>query len=50
MLVIKLIAEGSAIFDVIVRADNSALAKKVITSTVNKATNSTIAEKVMNII
>ena len=49
MLVIKpRSAEGSGIFDVIVRAANSALAKKVIKSAVNKAANSTVAKKVIN--
>ena len=49
MLVIKpRSAEGSGIFDVIVRAANSALAKKVIRSAVNKAANSTVAKKVIN--
>ena len=38
-------APGSGIFDVIAKAANSALAKKVITSAVNKATNSNLAKK-----
>ena len=37
MLVIKSRAQGAGIFDVIAKAANSALAKKVITSAVNKA-------------
>ena len=48
MLVIKPRAQGGGIFDVIVKAANSALAKKVITSAVNKAANSNIAKKVIN--
>ena len=48
MLVIKPRVEGSGIFDVIVRAANSALAKKVISSAVDKAATSTIAKKVIN--
>ena len=48
MLVIEPRAQGGGIFDVIVRAANSALAKKVITSAVNKAANSTVAKKVIN--
>ena len=45
MLVIKPRAQGGGIFDVIVKAANSALAKKVITSAVNKASNSNVAKK-----
>ena len=48
MLVIKPRAQGGGIFDVIVKAANSALAKKVISSAVNKASNSTLARKVVN--
>ena len=48
MLVIRPRAQGDGIFDVIVKADNSALAKKVITSAVYEAANSTVAIKVMN--
>ena len=48
MLVIKPRAKGSGIFDVFVKAANSALARKVITSAVNKAANSSIAKKVVN--
>ena len=44
MLVIKSRAHGGGIFDVIAKAANSALAKKVITA----ATNSTLAKKVVN--
>ena len=44
MLVIKPRAQGGGIFDVIAKAANSALAKKVITA----ATNSTLAKKVVN--
>ena len=44
MLVIKSRAQGGGIFDVIAKAANSALAKKVITA----ATNSTLAKKVVN--
>ena len=45
MLVIEPRAQGGGIFDVIVKAANSALAKKVITSAVNKASNSNVAKK-----
>ena len=48
MLIIRPRAEGSGIFDVLVRAANSTLAKKVIKSAVNKAANSTVAKKVIN--
>ena len=48
MLVIEPRAQGGGIFDVIVKAANSALAKKVITSAVNKAANSNVAKKVIN--
>ena len=48
MLVIKPRAKGSGIFDIFVKAANSALAKKVITSAVNKATGSTVAKKLIN--
>ena len=44
MLVIKPRAQGGGIFDVIAKAANSALAKKVITA----ATNSTLAKKALN--
>ena len=44
MLVIKPRAQGGGIFDVIAKAANSALAKKVFTA----ATNSTLAKKVVN--
>ena len=44
MLVIKPRAKGSGIYDVIVIAANSALAKKVINSAVDKAATSTIAK------
>ena len=44
MLVIKPRAQGGGIFDVIAKATNSALAKKVITA----ATNSTLAKKALN--
>ena len=47
MLVIRSRAQGAGIFDVIVKAANSALAKKVITSAVNKAANSNLAKKVV---
>ena len=45
MLVVKSRAQGAWIFDVIAKAANSALAKKVINSAVNTATNSTLAKK-----
>ena len=48
MLVIKPRAQGSGIFDIFVKAANSALAKKVITSAVNKTTDSTLAKKLIN--
>ena len=48
MLVIKPRAKGSGIFDIFVKAANSALAKKVITSAVNKTTDSTLAKKLIN--
>ena len=48
MLVIKPRAKGSGIFDIFAKAANSALAKKVITSAVNKATGSTVAKKLIN--
>ena len=48
MLVIKPRAKGSGIYDVIVRAANSALAKKVINSAVDKAATSTIAKNIIN--
>ena len=48
MLVIKPRAKGSGIFDIFVKAAKSALAKKVITSAVNKATDSTLARKLIN--
>ena len=45
MLVVKSRAQGAEIFDVIAKAANIALAKKVINSAVNTATNSTLAQK-----
>ena len=48
MLVVKSRAHGAGIFDVIAKAANSTLAKKVINSAVNTATNSTLAKKVVN--
>ena len=45
MLIIKPRAQGAGIFYVIVNASNSALAKKVITSAVNKAAHSSVAKK-----
>ena len=45
MLVIK--SRGAGIFDVIAKAANSAFAKKVITSAVNKASNSNLVQKVV---
>ena len=45
MLVIK--SKGAGIFDVIAKAANSAFAKKVITSAVNKASNSNLVQKVV---
>ena len=47
MLVIKSRAQGAGIFDVIAKAANSALTKKVITSAINKAANSNLAKKVV---
>ena len=46
--VIKTRAQAGGIFDVIVRAANSTLAKKVVISVLNKGANSTVTEKAID--